>query len=556
MTSKIFFMFILINYIRTSKSNFTSDNFSNGIYDSSLQLLNKENVIDTYYLYLANISKTFLSDIKFSYSGKIIYLDKYSRLDILKENIMNYRVKWIFLFDSMDEINNYSKNILSRKNEYFCNVIIIPKALYESNINNFDYLADLRLYIFYLQNETFHEIISNYDYKVNKNQYIFGRILSLNNKEYNLGHLYILAYISLIILIFCINYIKYSLNLDPRNLTFFFIRTIYFFPMIKLSITLLLIMKLNSLRIYNDLFNIGKTAVITFLAKSLNNLFKSLFITFSINISKGIDAVIGINTRPEFFNFTKKFVFVYFMYNTNLINQKYMFIDDKYFLFFSLIVESFVFYLIYKNYQKAKIYLMQELRLVILYCNEYFSSVNIKLNMTIWQSRLYFLYYFGILVLNICSYLSNIIDIEKEIYFNFIEVFAIFSYCIIYKPRRWPNNFDVYFKNEFHYFDNIFSYKINSEKNSINTNNYNKNKILAFNDESDESDNEKAKLNTSETIQLRNKKYNIKKYYIENKNYPIIVINPKFYYNLSSGLKQDIDSNLIKNCEIGYKTNE
>ena len=89
-------------------------------------------------------------------------------------------------------------------------------------------------------------------------------------------------------------------------------------------------MKLNSLKIYNDLINIGKAMTFSFLSNSLNILFKSLFITFSIEISNGIVTVLGINTHPEFLSFSKKFIFVYFLYNTSLINKKYMFIETKY----------------------------------------------------------------------------------------------------------------------------------------------------------------------------------------------------------------------------------
>ena len=546
MNYKIIFIYILINLYEKSKSNYTSNNNS---YDAALEILNKEKVIDKYYLNLTNVSKTFLEDIKFAYSGKIIYLNKYSKLDILKDNIANYRIKWIFMFDSMKEINNYVNILQNRKNEYFSNVIIITKDLYESNITSFDYLADLRLYIFYLKNETFYDIILKYDYTKN-NIYIYSRILSQNNKEYNLTHLYILVYSCLIILLFCVNFIKYGLNLDPRNSTFFFIRTIYFFPVIKIPIILLIIMKLNSLQIYNDLFNIGKAITISFLSNSLNILYKSLFVTFSVEISNGIDTVLGINTHPEFLNFTTKFIFVYFLYNTSLINNKYMFIENKYLIFISLGFESFIFFIIYKKYKKAKNNLMHELRMVILYCNEYINSINIKLKMILWQGRMYFLYYIGIVFLNIITNILEIKDIDKEIYFHFIEVLIIFSYCLIYKPRKWPDNFDVYFKNEFHYFDNIFYYKINLD--NITDNN---NQILTLKEE-DDSDNEIKQLKSSETIKLRNKSNNLKKYYKKNSNYPIIVINPKFYFNISKGINQDIYSNIIKNSDIGFKSND
>ena len=175
-------------------------------------------------------------------------------------------------------------------------------------------------------------------------------------------------------------------------------------------------MKLNSLNIYNNLFNIGKAMTFSFLSNSLNILFKSLFITFSIEISNGIVTVLGINTHPEFLNYSKKFIFVYFLYNTSLINKKYMFIETKYLFLISFGFESFIFLIIYKKYKKAKINLMNELIMDVLYCNEYINSINTKLKMIIWQGRIYCLYYISIIFLSIITNIFEFIDIEKEIY--------------------------------------------------------------------------------------------------------------------------------------------
>ena len=161
--------------------------------------------------------------------------------------------------------------------------------------------------------------------------------------------------------------------------------------------------------------------------------------------------------------------------------------------------------------------------------------------------------------MNIYSNIYTILEIEKEIYFQFIEVLIVFVYCLIYKPRRWPDNFDVHFKNEFHYFDNIYIYKINLDENNDEiSNNYDDKDVLVVND----IDNEKNRLNTSETIQLRNRKndYNKKKIYKENSDCPILIIGPKFYFanskygNNQMKKKKYLLSNIINNSGIGFNS--
>jgi len=560
MLYKIYFILIVFNYIIKAKETndpYEYNNFSNS--DATLQIFNKDKIIDKLYINLTNISKPYLSDVKFSYTGKIFYLDSFSKIELLKDNFLNYRIKWIFMFDSIKELSNFTKNLKRNNIKYFTSVIIIPKDLYEENYyKEFEYLAYLRIYIFYMNNDMFKYIIDHYDYRI-VNENIYARLFSLNNKEFNLIHLYCIIYSCIILLGFCINLFRYSLNLDQRNFTFFFIRTVYFFPIIKVCITLLFIMKLNFLTKHNDLYSIGKSPVITFVINSLDILFKSLLITFSILASNGIDAILRISSREDFFKFTKKFVSIYFIFSTAIINQKYNRILPKFYIFISLGVETFVFYLINKNYKKSKEKVLKELELAILYCNEYINSIQIKKNMIIWHLRIYFFYYISFILINCYLYITINLDIEKEIYFHFIEVLLTFSYCLIYRPRLWPENFDLYFKNGFQYFGNIYTYKINSNvNNNIETKNYNEqNNNINF--EPNYSDNENEKLNINETNRLMNKKIQIndmslKNYYINNQDFPIVVIGPKFNYNLSKNRKNkfDIFSDLIKSSEIGY----
>ncbi len=553
------YIFIIFNFIIKKYNAIISpenNNISN--YDASIEFFNKDKIIDKFYLNLINISKSDLLDVKFSYTGKIIYLSNFTKIDILKEDDLNYKIKWIFLFDSMNELLNYAQNLFKRRTEFFSNVLIIPKKLYEKNNEDFDFLSNFGIYTFYLDNNLFENLINLYDYKVT-NKDIFARIISLKNKEYFLTHLYCLVYSCLILLIICVNIFRFNINLDHRNLTFFFIRTVYFLPIIKISIILLFIMKLNFLKFYTDLFNFGKSNIITFVINSSDILFKSLFVTFSIFASNGIDATLNITTREDLFNFTKKFVFIYFVFSTTIINQRYTIILPKYFIYISIGTETFVFYLIYTRYKKAKVKIMSELQLALLYCNEYINSIQIKMKMILWHCRIYFLYYIIFISMNIYSNIYTILEIEKEIYFQFIEVLIVFVYCLIYKPRRWPDNFDVHFKNEFHYFDNIYIYKINLDENNDEiSNNYDDKDVLVVND----IDNEKNRLNTSETIQLRNRKndYNKKKIYKENSDCPILIIGPKFYFanskygNNQMKKKKYLLSNIINNSGIGFNS--
>ena len=177
--------------------------------------------------------------------------------------------------------------------------------------------------------------------------------------------------------------------------------------------------------------------------------------------------------------------------------------------------------------------------------------------MIIWHWRLYFLFYIIIIFLNIYSNIYDLIETEKGIYLHFADTFIIFCYCLIYRPRKWPENFDVFFKNDLNYFDNVYKCKLNSD---IIINSYygEKNELL-FNDYNDaDSDNEK--LNLSETLKLRNKKHKsnenkLKKYYKKNKDFPIVILNPGFFFiNNKNDLKnnrKEIISNNIKYSMIG-----
>ena len=560
MKNKIYFILIFINFIiKKIEANFTFENNNLSNYDASLQLFEEDKVIDKIYLNLINISKSILSDIKFSYTGKIFYLNDYSQLNILKDNLLNFRIKWIFMFDSIKEISIFVYNLRKRNIEFYANVIIISKDLYEQNNKDFRYLANLRIFIFYLENEIFNYTKTKYDYRTTKEN-IYARLISINDIEYNLTHLYCLILLCLIILIICVVTFRYNINLDQRNIQFFFIRIVYFFPIIKISITLLFLMKLHFLQIHNDLFNIGKSSIITFIINSLNILFKSLSITFGIFVSKGIDVALNISSREDLFNFTKRFIIAYFFFSTTILNNKFLSFFPKFYFFFNLTIETFAIFLINHEYKSTKILLMRELNLAILYFNEYINSIEIKTKMILWHWRIHLLYYILFIAIIVCLNIYKHFEIEKEIYFHFLDVLLIFSYCLIYKPRIWPLNFDINLKNDFHYFDHIYTYKITFEdvndiiekkdENALN-NNFNSN----------DNDNERIKLKISETIQLRNKneiiKENIlKNYYLENNNFPIVVIGPKYYLSLyksgNNKYKQDIFSTFIKNSSIGF----
>ena len=326
----LFFSIIsfIINYIRCNQfiSLYNNSELYAYSYDVSMKIYNNEKIIDNMYMNLTNNSKIFLSDVKFSYTGKILYLKEYKKIKILKSKNINYRTKWIFMFDSMKELSIFVNVIKNRNLEYFTNAIIITKTISEEASIYFNYLINLKIFIFYLDNDIFQYIINKYDYDFNdNNSNFYARLLSINNKEYNLKHLYILIITSFAILFFCINLFRFSMNTDERNLIFFFIRTIYFFPLIKFVITLLFLMKLKFLQIYNDLYNIGITSIITFLISSLEIFFKSLFIIFSILASKGIDATLRISNRFQFLIFMRKFILIYFILSSTLFNNKYIY---------------------------------------------------------------------------------------------------------------------------------------------------------------------------------------------------------------------------------------
>ena len=552
---QLFFLLIdfIISYANCNKSNniepFTYD------YDVSMKIYNNKDIIDNIYMNLTNISKIFLSDTKFSYTGKILYLKEYKKIKILQGKNINYRTKWIFMFDSIKELSIFVNVIKNRKLEYFTNIIIIRKDLLDDASIFYDYLINLRIFSFYLDKDVFQYVAKEYDYRAKEfSPNIYARLLSKNNKEYNSKHLYVLIFISFAILFFCINLFRLNIGIDERNLTFFFIRTIYFFLIIKLAISLLFLIKLKFLQIYNDLYNIGITSILTFLISSLDLFFKSLFIIFSILASKGIDATLRISNRFQFLIFMRKFILVYFILSSTLFNNKYINYFPMLFMLCSIGLEFIVMGFIYRNEKRAKMQLIKKLNLAILYCNEYINTMKIKFKMIEWHWRIYILYFIVKIFLNIYNNVSNSFEAEKEIFFHFADIMAIFGYCIIYRPRKWPDNFDVFFKSNFNYFDNLYCCKLNLE--DININNCNKEEIMILNEEDNSDDSENIKLNGSETVKLRNKKddikkINLKKYYKKNKNFPIFVLNPEFYFrNKKKYSKNDILNN-IKNSGIG-----
>ena len=557
------FLLFSIQYVQ-SKDNSEIESQKNisvpSYFDASMNIYKKDEIVDTIYLNLTNNSKIILSDIKFAYTGKILYLNEYKSIEFLKDKDINYRIKWIFLFDSIKELSTFVEVVQKRKLQYFTNAIIISKNLSETSFKYFDYLVNLKVFIFYLEKEQFEYLIKNYDYKNEKN--IYARLLSKNIQEYKLGHLYKLIFLCLIILVLCINLFRYKLSSDNRNLTFFFIRTVYFFPIIKVPITFFFIMKLKFLPIYNDLFNIGSTSLINFIISSLDIFFKSLFLTYTLLASKGIDEIIRISNQLEFTIFMRKFIFIYIILSSSLINNRIMFIVSKFFVFFSLIFESFIFHFIYKYKKIAQTEYIKKLNLAFLYCNEYIPSLKLKLKMIIWHWRIYFLYFILVVFLDFYIYLCDIIEEEKGIYFHFLDCIVILCYSLIYRPRKWPENFEVCFKNDFCFFDNIYSCNVLSD--DIDINNYDNiydsdNNFIK--DEFNNSDNEREKLNISETIKLRNKSLNmiknenmsISKYYKENEDFPIVILNPEFFLNINRNEKNEVDifSNCVKNCSLG-----
>lgn len=557
------FLLFSIQYVQ-SKDNSEIESQKNisvpSYFDASMNIYKKDEIVDTIYLNLTNHSKIILSDIKFAYTGKISYLNEYKSIDFLRDKDINYRIKWIFLFDSIKELSTFVEVVQKRKLQYYTNAIIISKNLSETSFKYFDYLVNLKVFIFYLEKEQFEYLIKNYDYKNEKN--IYARLLSKNIQEYKLGHLYKLIFLCLIILVLCINLFRYKLSSDNRNLTFFFIRTVYFFPIIKVPITFFFIMKLKFLPIYNDLFNIGSTSLINFIISSLDIFFKSLFLTYTLLASKGIDEIIRISNQLEFTIFMRKFIFIYIILSSSLINNRIMFIVSKFFVFFSLIFESFIFHFIYKYKKIAQTEYIKKLNLAFLYCNEYIPSLKLKLKMIIWHWRIYFLYFILVVFLDFYIYLCDIIEEEKGIYFHFLDCIVILCYSLIYRPRKWPENFEVCFKNDFCFFDNIYSCNVLSDDIDINNyDNINDSDNNFIKDEFNNSDNEREKLNISETIKLRNRSLNmiknenmsISKYYKENEDFPIVILNPEFFLNINRNEKNEVDifSNCVKNCSLG-----
>lgn len=557
------FLLFSIQYVQSKDNNEIESQKNISVpsyFDASMNIYKKDEIVDTIYLNLTNNSKIILSDIKFAYTGKILYLNEYKSIEFLKDKDINYRIKWIFLFDSIKELSTFVEVVQKRKLQYFTNAIIISKNLSETSFKYFDYLVNLKVFIFYLEKEQFEYLIKNYDYKNEKN--IYARLLSKNIQEYKLGHLYKLIFLCLIILVLCINLFRYKLSSDNRNLTFFFIRTVYFFPIIKVPITFFFIMKLKFLPIYNDLFNIGSTSLINFIISSLDIFFKSLFLTYTLLASKGIDEIIRISNQLEFTIFMRKFIFIYIILSSSFINNRIMFIVSKFFVFFSLIFESFIFHFIYKYKKIAQTEYIKKLNLAFLYCNEYIPSLKLKLKMIIWHWRIYFLYFILVVFLDFYIYLCDIIEEEKGIYFHFLDCIVILCYSLIYRPRKWPENFEVCFKNDFCFFDNIYSCNVLSDDIDINNyDNINDSDNNFIKDEFNNSDNEREKLNISETIKLRNKSLNmiknenmsISKYYKENEDFPIVILNPEFFLNINRNEKNEVDifSNCVKNCSLG-----
>jgi hypothetical protein len=471
------------------------------------------------------------------------------------------------MFDSFKELSTYIDLLQKKKTKYYSNVIIITKELFEKISININSFQKSKIFIFYLEDNSFKYIVDKYDYQNTKNEIIYARLLSTNNIEYNIKHLYIILLICLIILIICIYLFRSKLDTDQRNLTFFFVRTVYFFPIIKFSVTFFYVVKLKFLLDYYDLYNIGTTSIITFLNSSLDILYKSLFITFSIIASKGIDETLKISTQLQMLLFMRKFLLVYFILSSSLINTKYMILYPKITITCLICLETFILCLIYRNKKATQKDIIKQLNISTLYCPEYLQSITIKFKMFRWHFRAYFFYYIIILLLNIYDLNYHILEVEKAIYLHFIDIIIIFAYIIIYRPRNWPDNFDVIFKSNFKYFNHIYEFKLLSDIIHTHTNiteEGKKNNLISDDEDdgynSDESD-DKVKLNTSKT-KKRVKKNNFndkhfKKYYTKNKKYPIIILNPQFFYKTKNERKtntfnNDIISKSILNSSIGF----
>ena len=106
------------------------------------------------------------------------------------------------MFDSIKELSNFVEILQHRKLEYFTNIIIITKNISQSSSKYFNYFLNLKIFIYYIDNNVFKYLVDKYDYTNNTyndtNINKYARILSKNNKEYNLKHLYAIIYLSLI----------------------------------------------------------------------------------------------------------------------------------------------------------------------------------------------------------------------------------------------------------------------------------------------------------------------------------------------------------------------
>jgi hypothetical protein len=177
------FLLFLIQYVKSKVNSEIKSQKNISIssrFDASMNIYKKDEIVDTIYLNLTNHSKTILSDIKFVYTGKILYLKEYKSIDVLRDKDINYRIKWIFLFDSIKELSTFVEVVQKRKLQYFTNAIIISQNLSETSFKYLDYLVNLKVFIFYLEKEQFDYLIDNFDYKNEKN--IYARLLSKNIK--------------------------------------------------------------------------------------------------------------------------------------------------------------------------------------------------------------------------------------------------------------------------------------------------------------------------------------------------------------------------------------
>ena len=556
MEIKITFLILLINQIVKSsqKSKVESDlisvsNKTDEKYDAIIRIYEQVDMIDQAGLHLTNISKMYLSDLKYVYTGKILYLDKYIKINKLNEDKNNLRRKWIFLFDSSSELLIFIENIKQGKLEYMTNAIIITEdllPLITSKISNI--LLVSKIYSFYLSTTDFEFLSRKYNYDKDTED-IYIQISPSEPKNYNFGYLFFISYICLIAMLLCISFFKYQLKTDYRNYTYFFIRTIYFFPTVKFIITLLNLLKLKILSQNNDLLTIGSSSIVSFITHSLDIVYKSLFFAFSILCSKGIDATLKINSQREIILFLRKFLFMYIVLSYGCGNIQFLKNFPNFSNFISISLESIVFFLIHKNKKKNVIILIKKLNLAVLYCEEYVNSLKLKLYIIIYHFRIYCLYYILMLILYFYNLTYNLLDIEKNLFVHFIDVFNVFCICLIYRPRKWPENFEVDFKNDFNYFDNIFSCRIQEKNKYLNKekykdDNYDENKIS-----------ETKKLIANGYDEKKNNKNDIEEYYTKYCERPIVIVNPDYYFRKNKEnkkSKENKEDSWIKSIYVGY----